>query len=271
MPNPHEPMTVPSVTTITANGYPKPGLKSWGEGIVADAGVEGIRTGTVDGESVAEMDDEALKKWLKSAANRSRDSAANLGTAVHDYIEALNRQEPRPEAPLRVKSYIDQFGAFLEVVGFDVEYAECKVYSRRHQYAGTLDMLGAAPSLGRAIVDVKSGRSTPTFPDNALQQVAYARADFLVADPHHPDSLRKDGKRGGGGRSYWWDGPAADEIPLGQIDAAYILHLRPDAWALFPVDIGEETFETFLNVKALAGWIRGDGKGAIPDEPAVSS
>jgi hypothetical protein len=166
--------------------------------------------------------------------------------------------------PLPVAASMRQYEHFLATVEPRVEAAECKVYHRGgkyvndwgdetddHNYAGTMDLLCEID--GRmAILDVKTGKSV--HEDAALQINAYAHADFLIADPNHPDAVQITPARGR--RWYEWRGDAKDEHPMPDIQAGYILHLRDDGWALHEVPISDELYEMFLSLFSVERWER---------------
>jgi hypothetical protein len=97
--------------------------------------------------------------------------------------------------------------------------------------------------------------------DAALQINAYAHADFLIADPNHPDAVQITPARGR--RWYEWRGDAKDEIPMPDIQAGYILHLRDDGWALHEVPISDELYEMFLSLFSVERWERELKKGVL--------
>jgi hypothetical protein len=127
-----------------------------------------------------------------------------------------------------------------------------------YNYAGTMDLLCEIDGL-MCILDVKTGKSV--HEDAALQINAYAHADFLIADPNHPDAIQVTPARGK--RWYEWRGSAADEIPMPDIQAGYVLHLRDDGWVLHEVPISDELYEMFLSLFSIENWERNLRKGVL--------
>ena len=149
-----------------------------------------------------------------------------------------------------------------------VEAAETKVYSRRHGYAGTLDILGRLRKIDdrMAVIDTKSGKGV--YPESFCPQVAaYAFADFLITDPHHPGAVQVTPARGKGKRFYTWTGPAEDEYPMPKIEAGYILHLRDDGYDVHEVVDLKESFMAFLALFPVDHWLREGKKGALRKLP----
>lgn len=199
--------------------------------------------------------------YVKRAHQRIKESAADLGTEVHRLFESMNLGTQPPTWPLPVRAKMRAIEQFVADVSPRIEAAEVKVYSRTHGYAGTCDLIAEID--GRlAVVDLKTSKSV--WPEAALQVSAYARADFLVADPHHPGAVQEN-KRGQK-RYYTWSGPAEDEIAMPAIEAGYVLHVRDDGYDLYPVADLDESFAMFLALLPVDRWER-EGKKRALGEP----
>jgi hypothetical protein len=205
--------------------------------------------------------------YVKGASKRYSRAAAERGTLIHSHVEKRNLGVVMDPWPLPVAASMRQYEDFLATVKPRVEAAECKVYHREgpggagwggHHYAGTMDLLCEID--GRmAILDIKTGKSV--HEDAALQINAYAHADFLIADPNHPDAVQITPARGR--RWYEWRGEAKDEHPMPDVQAGYILHLRDDGWALHEVPISDELYEMFLSLFSVERWERELKKGVL--------
>jgi len=255
-----------SVTAIIGGGVPKPAIPRWVGKEVAKAAlpyiVDPSKPFPVDGgeaEHRADLSEEQVVHWLKEAPWRERDRAADLGSLVHRYVECHNLGKPTPAWPLPVRPFMEQFDGFVADHSVIFEAAEMKVYSRQFGYAGTLD---AICTIGgrRGLLDIKTGKSG-IYPEVALQLVAYARADFCIADPDHPGARQITPGRGR--RWYEWHGASEDELPLPEIECAWALHLRPDTFALIPVRIDDEVFEAFLCAMAVDDYVQRVGRGVL--------
>lgn len=198
---------------------------------------------------------DARYQYVRRAHERIKESAADVGTEVHRFVEAMNLGKPTPTWPLPVKARMTHFARFVERHKPDVMAAETKVYHRSDRggpschYAGTLDMIARIDG-EVAVVDIKTGKSV--WPEAALQINAYAYADFLVADPNHPGAIQQTPKRGR--RWYEWHGPAEDEIAMPEITAGYVLHLRDDGYELLPVPIRDDLYQMVLDLFPVLAW-----------------
>jgi hypothetical protein len=212
-----------------------------------------------------DFDSEGAIKYIAGASKRYSRAAADRGTDIHAHVEKYNLGVIMDPWPLPVRASMLQYEHFMETVQPRVEAAECKVYHRRGDryapwecYAGTMDLLCEID--GRmCILDVKTGKSV--HEDAALQINAYAHADFLIADPNHPDAIQVTPARGR--RWYEWRGKPADEIPMPDIQAGYVLHLRDDGWVLHEVPISDELYEMFLSLFSVENWERSLKKGVL--------
>lgn len=201
-------------------------------------------------------------EYIRRAHDRIKDKAANLGSEVHKFVEAVNLGKPVPAFPLPVKARMASFQKFMDDFAPRIEAAEVKVYNRDHGYAGTADMILEID--GRlAVVDLKTSRSI--WPESALQVAAYSRANFLVADPFHPGAqqVNKRGQK----RTYTWTGPPEDEIPMPRIDVGYVLHVRDDGYTLHEVTDLDEAFQMFLALMPVDRWERDIKKRILRELP----
>ena len=225
-PDPEDPdRFYPSVTTVISASQGKPWLAAWTAKLAAEYAVAHH---ALIGEVLAGADGpEAAVGLIKDAANRARDLASNRGTLIHDLAEALARDLPLPELPdddLGAAGLADALVSFFVDHDPQILHAETTVYSRKYRYAGTLDgifRLPRIPGSPVAAVDVKTG-TRPDPSDVAMQLAGYRRADRL---------LLRNGMLG--------------DLP--EIDATFMLHLRPDgSYQLLPVDSGEAHFQALL-------------------------
>lgn len=116
----------------------------------------------------------------KKAADRERDLAAEIGSAIHKWVEDYINKNPieMPEDPRVLQGTL----AFLEWVDkTKVEFvaSEKIVYSKTHDYVGTLD-IEAKIKGKRYLIDVKTGNAI--YPEARLQTAAYMAADIEETD-----------------------------------------------------------------------------------------
>jgi hypothetical protein len=255
-----------SVTTIIAGGYPKPVLINWAKKFTAEYAVDNFPklTALLEQDTDGTIDRQGAIDWLKSAAFRERDKKGDLGTSVHNAIEAHVLGKPTPEWPLPLRPRMLAFERFLaeyeprfipasladpaEAVTSGVLLAEAPVFNRTQHYAGTLD--GIVEIGGRTLVlDVKTS-AKGIYPEIALQLAAYRFAEFVGL-------------------------PDGSEQALPQTQGAVALHLPEDGtYELREIQADEETFRHFLYVREVYRYIKdiADGviRGVVPLPGTVS-
>jgi hypothetical protein len=223
-----------SVTTILSRGIPKPALMHWAAIEVAACAMDNLPAlvRARGPQARAEVQD-----WLRHAAERKRDTAADLGTTIHGFLEAQILGQPTPEYTDVQRPFIDAFGRFLDDWQPVYEATELTVASTVHGYAGTLDFIAHIPALGVGLLlgDYKTGKAV--YPEVGMQLAAYRRADVGWT---RPDGVQV----------------TPPETPGG----AVVLHVRPDGmdggtkagYSLREVDTSDAVFDTFLHAKAIA-------------------
>lgn len=226
-----------SVTTIIGGGIPKPALLPWGIKMVAEAAVDAI--GFLP-EMVERDRDEAIR-YLKGSPYAKRDTAADLGTLVHKWIEAYSLKKPMPKAPDTVVPYLDSFLQFLEDFHPEFTATEASVYSRTQKYAGTLDSIATFrlpmhEEPGTFILDAKSGKGV--YPEVGLQLAAYRYAEFIGL-------------------------PDGSEAAMPDVDGALCLHLTPAGYRLIEVRADEEVFTAFLYAREVFRFVQDTSKTVL--------
>lgn len=150
--------------------------------------------------------------WLRNAPYRNRERKGEIGTAVHNELEAYALDKPRPEPPLLIRPYIVQFRAFLDAYRPVITLAEANCYNRTEAYAGRLD---AVMDITDPVVGTRSWlfdytTSKDVYAEKGYQCSAYANAEFVGL-------------------------PSGDEIPMPRVDGGCVLWLSEDDWKLKPV------------------------------------
>lgn len=213
-----KPEVFSSVTTILKS-LPHPALEAWKQ--------RQLIKSVIDHKyELADLDDDVIEATLTSSIFGSRDTAGNVGSAVHSYIEHITKGTNTQPPSEMAQEYIHQFRRFVEDFNPKFIENEATVFSRTYGYAGTMDAMVEIDGV-RYILDYKTGKNV--YPEAALQISAYARADFIG---------RKNGV----------------EDPLPEVKRGLILHIRPDKYALHYARIARPTFETFLSVLDLHRW-----------------
>lgn len=210
--------TYPSVTTIIG-AMNKPALPRWAAKETAEFAVK-----VIDQISfIAQQDRQAAIDLLKGAPWRNSRKAMGRGSGIHKLIEQRMSGEA-VEVPDRHRDSYGAFGAFLSDYNVSYETCETTVFSRTHNYAGTLDFIAKLDGIGTVVGDIKTGKNV--WPEVGLQLAAYRYADFMGG---------KDGEE--------------KEIPA--TTGAVVLHLRPDGYSLHPVRSDVSLFGVFLALRSV--------------------
>ncbi len=176
-----EGLQLPSVTTIL-EVIAKPGLGPWyakeERRYFETAMLEVLsRPGARDPEYVLAAVADAVSGV--KAADREKQKAAAIGTAVHAGIEwALRRQlgedpGPEPQLPEAATWAVESWKDWARSVALEPLAIERTVYCLDCGYAGTLDLYARVKGL-LTVLDWKSGKAI--YPEAFLQNVAYRHA-----------------------------------------------------------------------------------------------
>lgn len=224
-PPPAQGIQVPSVTAVISGGIPKAWLGPW-------AAKQAAVHAAANRERLAGLPEAAAVAEIKAAPWANRARAATLGDAVHAQINArLTRATVLPSLPegiraTHIRHYLNAFTAFDRDFQPRWLASEQTVFNLTHGYAGTLDVLCDLDGL-TTLLDIKTGRNV--HPEVALQLAAYANAEFIGT----PD-----------GRQH----------PLPKVEAAAVLHLRPEGYVLRAVRCDAEVFAVFLAALTINSW-----------------
>ena len=230
-----------SVTTILSNGVPKPALVHWAAREVAQCAVDNLpRLARVRGQAARSQ----TFDWLRRAAEVKRDTAAKLGGAVHDALEASVLDQPWPEPTEEQEPFLAAFARFVADHDPVWEAAEMTLANPADGWAGRGDWWATLPRLDVAalvIGDTKTGKGV--YAEAGLQLSAYQRATH---------GWLRDGT----------------EVTPPAATRALVLHLRPDAYpdrgyGLIPVDTGEGVYEAFLAAARVAAFVKGDAEHVV--------
>ena len=176
--------SVYGVTSIVGETDSKPWLAPWMVNMGAEWAVKKLK------DNLGKLIDEILmidmERGIKGASKVFSQKAADIGTLVHSWIEdyiklKLEKQKnPKmkiaaPKMPIEenIRSSIKQFLTWEKENKVKWLSSEIKIYSKKYEYAGTLDA-EAIVNGNRSIVDFKtSNHFSETF---YLQTSAYAKA-----------------------------------------------------------------------------------------------
>ena len=172
---------LPSVTSIikTVMGGSGPGMAWWGarqavEWAFAEYGPG--RWGNHPDEIPAPVPDDWYNEYKKSRynPNAQRDKAGDRGTKAHDILEALATGS-QPQDIMCSNGYEEAVLKWWEeqMPGWQVVTAETPVYSLKHAYAGTVDLVRKLKgNYSCEVVDLKTHKPPARFEDH-LQVAAY--------------------------------------------------------------------------------------------------
>lgn len=213
---------VPGVTTVLDGGMPKKALINWSATSTAEYAVD-------HWEDLGQLSPAKRLAKLQKARYAEKDAAAKRGTEVHGLAERLVRGE-EIDVPEELAGHVESYVAFLDAFQVEPLHIEFSIASYAYSYAGTGDLIGWFPTLGKTLLcDIKTNRSG-IFGETALQLAAYRHADVL---------LDEDGEH---------------EMP--SVDGCAAIHVRADGADLIPVTAGEHQFRKFLYVQQVAEFDR---------------
>jgi len=112
----------------------------------------------------------------KEVTNRS----AREGQSIHDTVEALLKNEC-PSIPDSIRPSIDAFLEFLRNNDITPVKIEERIVSRRHHYAGTIDVLAEINGV-LGVLDIKTSQAV--YREYGMQTAAYVEA--LQENPDMP-------------------------------------------------------------------------------------
>ncbi len=280
-----------SVTTMISGGVPKH-LQAWYAKLVAELAYADVmshgpnsrasaiaRRWAAEGSRyIADLRAQGMKlekadetsqglalRWLKGAADRVRDLAAETGSDVHDAAEAFVLEHARegariyaatgmiPVWPEHIAPKMASFVRFLNDYRPVYLATEARIYNRTRSYGGQSDAFlrvkvpdewspppwmsrpfvheraGGEPGWLSLCTDYKSGKAI--YHEVTLQTAAYRNGEFIGA----PD-----------GRT---------ELAVPPVDGTAVLHLTPKTYMFKLLRADERPFRTFLYAREIFAWI----------------
>lgn len=230
-----------SVTTVINGGVPKPALFHWAAFEAAQCAVDNIPALV---QARGEEARRELRNWIQHAAERKRDTAADLGSLIHSVLEARVLGAPTPELTDEQAPFVDAFDRFLNDWQPEFEATELTVANVEHEYAGTLDLIARIPALFDteiAVGDYKTGKKV--YPEVGMQLAAYQRCPI------------------------GWTRPSGIEVTPPVTTCGVVVHIRPKnmpggtirGYSIRKVLTTEPVFEAFLAAKVIAEHLKKDG------------
>lgn len=217
-------------------------VKETAEGVVSR-----LEAGTLQ-RDLATNGREATLKEIKGYYRQKWERKRDLGTAVHDAIEKLNRGKPVPVEGYdeAIRGHMAGFAAFVERYAprFFPEFTEKRVANRTLGYCGKFDAICEID--GRMLLlDVKTGKpprdGRGAYPEVALQINAYANAEFIGDE---------DGTERG----------------MPEIHGGLVLSLRPKTWRTEQVALTDEQWAGCMAAVGVYRWVTGSSHYALLGE-----
>lgn len=219
-----KPLTSPSVTTIL-NLVDKPALIQWAANLTVEWAIANTSL-------LAVKNDDSIRRWGKYRWQDVRDERAEVGTGVHEYIEAENTGSWNfPVLDDEQRRIIEQWNLLKERYIITPHRSEFTVWANIEipdsSWAGTADGLWditdteTGESWSNVVIDLKTSKNT--WPEHWLQLSALRHAQVVMVK-------QEDGT--------WTE----EELPPG--DGTAVIHLREDK---FKVTI--ETDQTLLDMQ----------------------
>ena len=152
----------------------KPGLSIWLENELCKAA---HTNRPFDGEDV-----QSYTRRLK-AARYQGNTAASLGTAIHEQIENCLRGQNLGSVPAELKKYVTPAVNYATEKKFVIDALEKVVVCKEHAFAGTADCIGKTKDGLPFVLDWKSkktypGRSMKPYDENRWQLSCYCVAEY---------------------------------------------------------------------------------------------
>lgn len=211
-----------SVTKVLNLGLPKPALINWAASEAAKAAWE-------KKEELANANYSDFIQTISKAHERTRNTAAVKGTAVHNFGQKLAHGEKVEGIPEEVAKKVDQYVNFLnewKVVPVVTEAAICIL---QIPCGGTFDIVFTSPLFpGRVFLgDIKTSKAI--YGETALQLEGYRRADFYI------------------------DAGGA-EVPMSSLGITdhVVIHLEEDRYHVLEMESGDVVWDVFKHAVGVA-------------------
>ena len=221
------------VTSMLGGGIPKPALVGWGIKATSEYAWE-------HRDVWSKLNKTDAIKLLKGSPYSQRDDAARRGTAVHKTLEALLGDTEMPQDLTEdEQACADAAADFLADRDSQHLGTEITVFNDSIGYAGTLDLWEINEGT-TWILDYKTSKSG-VFPDMAIQQVAYQRAEFALVKA----------------RSIPGDKSMAKVIPwsVEYAERLGIVHVSPEGAVLHPIKNPDSLVPILESAATISQWL----------------
>lgn len=188
--------------------------------------------------------DEQAKRGGQYYWKKFRDERAEVGTGVHEYVEAEhNGSWEYPELDTEQWSMVEQWGLFNDAHKVEPVHSEITLWNHTHDYAGTADGLWYIDGVLRWC-DIKTAKNT--WPGHWMQLSALKNAEcMMLKSPVQLPGYTK-WKNPKTKETSWWK-----EEAMPTVESSAIIHLRADKWALLLAEDEDLRFREFVHYRGL--------------------
>ena len=148
---------VESVTGICGRGLPKPNLVNWLVATTLNEVKRLINEKLDNNEPLDRAGLERIFKTAKEKTNKIKEDAGLVGTVVHGLIEDFlkGKDIPKQSDPAVVNCW-NLFLDWWNKQEYEVVELEKKIYSKKYNYAGTLDLVVKDKKGNLVLMDIKT-------------------------------------------------------------------------------------------------------------------
>ena len=164
---------VPSVTGLNKLLPKAFHLERWLIDTPMDKYSELIELHLEKGKQISSLDLRKFKKLAKSENDRIKETAGDIGTDVHELYQKWKLGKPFIEPKDEViKPMFDKLKKFDKDLGIKPLFIEKKIYSKKYNYAGTLDLICTTKkSKELTLIDWKTSKAI--YDNYIYQTLAY--------------------------------------------------------------------------------------------------
>jgi hypothetical protein len=171
----HKGQKVESVTGICGKGIPKPQLTNWLVSTPIRAIKDSLHSMLDNEQTLDRVRLERIIHEAKQKTNKIKDDAGLVGSVVHGLIEDFLQGKKIPnQSDTAVINCWNIFLDWWKTQEYEVVELEKKIFSKKHNYAGTLDLVLKDKKDNLVLADIKTSNHI-SF-DYTLQLNAYKEA-----------------------------------------------------------------------------------------------
>ena len=146
-----------SATTIIEQGLIKPSLTKWLVNTPMYRFKDLISEKIENKEPIDRLALDKIFKQAREKTKNQKEDGAMIGSVVHSLIEDfLNKKEILPQSDPKVTNCWNLFLGWWNDAGYVPIEIEKKLYSKKHNYVGTLDLIVKDKSGKLVLIDIKT-------------------------------------------------------------------------------------------------------------------